>query len=70
MHNHIIDFVNRLEILYPLQYGFQKNHSTVSSLIYLMNKIATSTSFQGFLKKALGTRLLLAHYTNLKGQVS
>ena len=42
MHNRIIDFVNRLEIIYPLQYGFRKNHSTVSSLIYLMNKITTS----------------------------
>jgi hypothetical protein len=42
MHNSIIDFVNRFEILYPLRYGFQKNHSTVSLLIYLLNKIATS----------------------------
>ena len=40
MHNRIIDFMHRFEFLYPLQYGFRKNHSTVSSLIYLMNKIA------------------------------
>ena len=42
MHNHITDFVNQFEILYPLQFGFRKNHSTVSSLIYMINKIATS----------------------------
>jgi hypothetical protein len=42
VHNRIIDFMNfhEFEFLYPLQYGFRKNHSTVSSLIYLMNKIA------------------------------
>ena len=41
-YNRIIDFVNRFEILYPLQFGFPKNHSTVFSLTYLINKIATS----------------------------
>ena len=28
--------------VYQLQFGFRKNHSTVLSLIYLVNKIATS----------------------------
>ena len=42
MYNRIIDFVNRFEILYPLQFGFRTNHSTVSSLTYLINKISTS----------------------------
>ena len=44
VYNRIIDFANRarFEILYPLQFGFQKNHSTVFSLTYLINKIATS----------------------------
>ena len=42
MYNRIIDFVNRFEILYPLKFGFRMNHSTVSSLTYLINKISTS----------------------------
>ena len=42
IYNLITDFVNRFEILYPLQFGFRKNHSTVFSLTYLINKIATS----------------------------
>ena len=42
MYNRIIDFVDRSEILYPLQFGFRTNHSTVSSLTYLINKISTS----------------------------
>ena len=42
LYNRIIDFVNRFEILYPFQFGFRKNHSTVFSLTYMINKIATS----------------------------
>ena len=42
MHNRITNFVNGFEILYHLQFGFCKNHSTVTSLIHLINKIATS----------------------------
>ena len=42
MHNRITNFVDRFEILYHLQFGFRKNHSTVTSLIHLINKIATS----------------------------
>ena len=42
MYNRIIDFVNRFEILYPLQFEYRKNHSTVFSLTYLINKISTS----------------------------
>ena len=42
MYNRIIDFLNRFEILYPLQFEFRKNHSTVFSLTYLINKISTS----------------------------
>jgi hypothetical protein len=42
MHNRITNFINRFEILYHLQFGFRKNHSTVTPLIHLINKIATS----------------------------
>jgi hypothetical protein len=42
MHNRLTNFVDRFEILFHLQFGFRKNHSTVTSLIHLINKIATS----------------------------
>jgi hypothetical protein len=42
MHNRITNLIDRFEILYHLQLGFRKNHSTVTSLIHLINKIATS----------------------------
>lgn len=42
MHNRLIEFANSHDIFYQLQFGFRKNYSTALSLIYLVNKIATS----------------------------
>ena len=42
MHNRLVEFANSNDIFYQLQFGFRKNHSTALSLIYLVNKIATS----------------------------
>ena len=42
MHNQLVEFTNSQDIFYQLQFGFRKNHSTALSLIYLVNKIATS----------------------------
>ena len=42
MHNRLAEFANSQDIFYQLQFGFRKNHSTALSLIYLVNKIATS----------------------------
>ena len=42
MHNRLVEFAKSHDIFYQLQFGFRKNHSTALSLIYLVNKIATS----------------------------
>ena len=42
MYNRLIKFTNTLEILYSLQFGFRKNHSTSLALIQLINKITSS----------------------------
>ena len=42
MHNRLVEFANTQDIFYQLQLGFRKIHSTALSLIYLVNKIATS----------------------------
>ena len=44
MHSRLVEFanINSHDIFYRLQFGFRKNHSTALSLIYLVNKIATS----------------------------
>ena len=42
MHNRLVEFANSQDIFYHLQFGFRKTHSTALSLIYLVNKIATS----------------------------
>ena len=42
MHNRLVEFANTNDNFCQLQFGFRKNHSTALSLIYLVNKIATS----------------------------
>lgn len=39
MYNRIMDFINSYNILYDLQFGFRKNHSTNLALIYLIDKL-------------------------------
>ena len=42
IHNRLIEFVERFEILLPNQCGFRKNHSTSLALVHLTNKIASA----------------------------
>ena len=42
MYNRLIKFTSSLEILYCLQFGFRKNHSSSLALVHLNNKIASS----------------------------
>ena len=42
MHNRLIEFVERFEILHHNQFGFRKNHSTSLALVHLTNKIASA----------------------------
>ena len=75
MHNRILEFVNRMEILYSRQFGFRKGFSTALSLIHLVNSVASAVDRNEFtvgvfldLSKAFDTldhRILLAkleHY--------
>ena len=41
MHNRLTSFIERHEIIYSLQFGFRKRHSTCHSLISLTNNIAS-----------------------------
>jgi hypothetical protein len=41
MHNRLTSYIERHEILYSLQFGFQRKHSTYHSLISLTNNIAS-----------------------------
>ena len=41
MHNRLTSFIERHEILYSLQFGFRRQHSTCHSLISLTNNIAS-----------------------------
>ena len=41
MYNRLLDFIQRFEILYSLQFGFRTKHSTSHALTHLVNKIAT-----------------------------
>ena len=47
MYNRLIKFTNTLEILYALQFGFRKHHSTSLARIHLINKIASSIDRSG-----------------------
>ena len=42
MHNRLIEFVERFEILNHNQFGFRKKHSTSLALVHLTNKIASA----------------------------
>ena len=42
MYNRIIEFLNHFDILYQLQFGFRKHHSTDHALTYLINFFVTS----------------------------
>ena len=42
MHNRLLEFLNRFEILYSYQFGFLSNHSTNLALIHMTNEIATA----------------------------
>ena len=38
MYNRLIDFIEKHELIYQLQFGFQNNHSTFMALIILLEK--------------------------------
>ena len=42
MHNRLLEFAQRFEILYYYKFGFRKKHSTEWALIHLVDKIASS----------------------------
>ena len=42
MYNHIIDFIDSLNVLYKYQFGFRHKHSTQQAIITLVNKITSS----------------------------
>ena len=42
MYNHIIDFIESLNVLYKYQFGFRHKHSTQQAIITLVNKITSS----------------------------
>ena len=43
MHNRLVEFANSQDILYQLQFGFRKNHSTALSLTYLPTIVIAHT---------------------------
>ena len=48
MHNCILEFVNRMEILYSRQFGFRKGFSTALSLIHLANSVSSAVDRNEF----------------------
>ena len=42
MYDRTIDFLNKNNILYNLQFGFRKGYNTANALVYLVDKIITS----------------------------
>ena len=42
MYNHLINFINKQDILYKYQFGFRKQHSTNHAIITLVDKISTA----------------------------
>ena len=39
MHNHFISFIDKEDILYKLQFGFPKSHSSNHAIISLVEKV-------------------------------
>ena len=48
MYNRIMDFININNILYDLQFGFRRGHSTNLALIYLIDKITSELNDGNF----------------------
>ena len=48
MHNRVLEFGNRMEILYSHQFGFRKGFSTALSLIHLVNSVASAVDRNEF----------------------
>ena len=79
MHNRVLEFGNRMEILYSHQFGFRKGFSTALSLIHLVNSVASAVDRNEFtvgvfldLSKAFDTldhRILLTklEHDNIRG---
>ena len=42
MYNRLLEFINKLNLLYKYQFGFRNNHSTYMALIILLEKITSS----------------------------
>ena len=42
MYNHLINFINKHNILYKYQFGFRQRHSTNHAIITLVDKISTA----------------------------
>ena len=62
MYNHLINFINKHNILYKYQFGFRKRHSTNHAIITLVDKISTALDHRNvvigcffYLKKVFDT---------------
>lgn len=42
MYKRLSQFIEKFELLYSLQFGFRKKHSTEHALVHLTNKVATA----------------------------
>ena len=42
MYNHLINFINKHNILYKYQFGFRKRHSTHHAIITLVDNVSTA----------------------------
>ena len=41
MYNHVVEFMDKNNIIYKYQFGFRQKHSTQQAIISLVNKIAS-----------------------------
>ena len=79
MHNPLIRYLDKFEILHYNQYGFRKKHSTSLALLYLHDKITSTIDERKHtvrifpdLSKAFDTvnhRILLTISSNIMGFV-
>ena len=51
MHNRLTNFLEKNNIIYPLQFGFRTNYSTTHALIHLTNLISESLDNGKFVRK-------------------